>query len=184
MLLHITRPGAPPDARPYLCPPERGKGPASAGRGFCQGKKTYTHPPAKVPRRITIRISIHAPIRGRPCWDAVIRSVSEFQSTPPYGSDHCRFFYFFVCSISIHAPIRGRLLYVLRCNGLGQFQSTPPYGGDEAVKADVDPKEFQSTPPCGGDGHAPHTPLLPLGISIHAPLRGRQRVGAESHVAA
>ena len=82
----------------------------------------------------------------------------EFQSTPPYGSDHCRFFYFFVCSISIHAPIRGRrltmycrclvapisihapirgrLLYVLRCNGLGQFQSTPPYGGDRRPGSD------------------------------------------------
>ena len=49
---------------PILCPPERGKGPASAGRGFCQGKETYTDPPTKAPRRITIRISIHAPIRG------------------------------------------------------------------------------------------------------------------------
>ena len=90
MLLHITRPGAPPDARPYLCPPERGKGPASAGRGFCQGKETYTHPPTKAPRRITIRISIHAPIRGRPYCSKIGAMVWLFQSTPPYGGGDVR----------------------------------------------------------------------------------------------
>lgn len=95
--------------RPYLCPPERGKGPASAGRGFCQSKETYTHPPTKAPRRITIRISLHAPIRGRPGRDILL----------------CLY-----VVISIHAPIRGRLVSLSLVSISRLFQSTPPYGGD------------------------------------------------------
>ena len=122
-----THPGHPKGCVPL----KGGKDPRQRVGGSVQGKETYTHPPAKAPRRITIRISIYAPpCGGRPCWDAVIRSVSEFQSTPPYGSDHCRFFYFFVCSISIHAPIRGRLSAVFLNATMLIFQSTPPCGGD------------------------------------------------------
>ena len=51
-----------------------------------RAKIFYTHPPsAKAPRRITIRISIHAPIRGRPYCSKIGAMVWLFQSTPPYG---------------------------------------------------------------------------------------------------
>ena len=53
-----------------------------------RAKIFYTHPPsAKAPRRITIRISIHAPIRGRPVFPNTLRGNRIFQSTPPYGGD-------------------------------------------------------------------------------------------------
>ena len=53
-----------------------------------RAKIFYTHPPsAKAPRRITIRISIHAPIRGRLDLLTAWPSLTKFQSTPPYGGD-------------------------------------------------------------------------------------------------
>ena len=79
--------------------------------------------------RVT-RISIHAPLRGRPTASATDAKAAAFQSTPPCGGD-CRFSAFsgqepyfnprplagatvvvcipeFGVLISIHAPLRGR----------------------------------------------------------------------------
>ena len=53
------------DARFLFCVPLKGgKDPRQRVGGSVQGKETYTHPPAKAPRWITIRISIYAPLAG------------------------------------------------------------------------------------------------------------------------
>ena len=122
---------------------------------------------------LQIKISIHAPLRGRPpSWAACI-IAPRFQSTPPCGGD---------CG-KIEVTLLARV-----------FQSTPPCGGDpESGKAPPPLWPFQSTPPCGGDvdtsceceSQQNFNPRPLAGathrftrrddayvISIHAPLRG------------
>ncbi len=123
--------------------------------------------------RYRLRISIHAPLRGRLDADFLAVVAKSFQSTPPCGGD----------PLTLVLP-----------SGFLTFQSTPPCGGDawsclnQSQQSDFNPRPlagatgafrgvlvstgFQSTPPCGGDGEWSH---LHDGhsISIHAPLRGR-----------
>ena len=152
--------------------------------------------PRRKDAEAALRISIHAPLRGRPqpfCCD--LHRIL-FQSTPPCGGDGNR-------------P-------GIACYRSG-FQSTPPCGGDLGWPAmiwpimDFNPRPlagattlskdkiyhernfnprplagatkskvlyfprdvFQSTPPCGGDCCRLH-PSVRDAISIHAPLRGRR----------
>ena len=127
-------------------------------------------------------ISIHAPLRGRPLIFL------------PYFCRH---------EISIHAPLRGRQVLVFVCRLVLVFQSTPPCGGDKLRSSDrwcpghFNPRPlagatslrsvpggsrlFQSTPPCGGDQRFQPPARYP-GISIHAPLRGRPRLGQQGRV--
>ena len=98
------------------------------------------------------RISIHAPMRGRPEDRGLCTFEQIFQSTPPCGGDHS---WFGFCvpvvvfqstppcggdpedagnrqgnEISIHAPMRGRLPTRWPPSWACAFQSTPPCGGD------------------------------------------------------
>jgi len=49
---------------PTCVPLKGGKDPRQRVGGSVKAKRPNTHPPTKAPRRITIRISLHAPIRG------------------------------------------------------------------------------------------------------------------------
>ena len=145
-----THPGHPKGCVPL----KGGKDPRQRVGGSVQGKETYTHPPAKAPRRITIRISIYAPpCGGRPCWDAVIRSVSEFQFTPPYGGDRCS------------SGFRRSSLYF---NPRPHTGATRQDGFWRCCRRDFNPR-----PHTGAT--APYVPYYNGNkISIHAPIRGRQ----------
>ena len=103
----------------------------------------------------SVVISIHAPLRGRlNGYDRLLYRIT----------------------ISIHAPLRGRLSRSLVRFSSCAFQSTPPCGGDPGdVKTFLDCPYFNPRPLAGATnfvGVAHHG----LGISIHAPLRGRPRV--------
>ena len=76
--------------------------------------------------------------------------------------------------ISIHAPLRGRPSMDTVPNERALFQSTPPCGGDRpgsrchGWSGYFNPRPLAgATNQVGGDAGA-------LGISIHAPLRGRR----------
>ena len=100
-----------------------------------------------------MRISIHAPLRGRRVVRPPSSVTSPFQSTPPCGGDAIADALLdHVTGISIHAPLRGRRYSRLFC------AFSPG---------------FQSTPPCGGDTDTPWFFRM-MEISIHAPLRGRR----------
>ena len=79
-----------------------------------------------------VRISIHAPLRGRPCIMSLTTTFLSFQSTPPCGGDVRRHVVVgLVVAISIHAPLRGRRpMDTIGAHAYGEFQSTPPCGGD------------------------------------------------------
>ena len=99
-----------------------------------------------------IRISIHAPLRGRPASGRQGSSGTRFQSTPPCGGDYKSSSVLYPMypfqstppcggddgtddhhpapAISIHAPLRGRPAHTFYSEPLLQFQSTPPCGGD------------------------------------------------------
>ena len=100
-----------------------------------------------------VKISIHAPLRGRPGGD-VFGNVSDM--------------------ISIHAPLRGRPGCSCRTWTPQKFQSTPPCGGDRWFAVPRRCLYYFNPRPLAGatvfiDPDAPFT-----AISIHAPLRGRR----------
>ena len=101
---------------------------------------------------VSLNISIHAPLRGRP-----LKMVWDFW----------RF------CISIHAPLRGRQRFEARKVGDLYFNPRPLAGATVASWLQQAKGKFQSTPPCGGD-----ISIFPRHIeqviSIHAPLRGRR----------
>ena len=73
---------------PTGVPLKGGKDPRQRVGGSVQGKETYTHPPAKAPRRITIRISIHAPLRGATPVPPIGKyGCGDFNPRPPCGGD-------------------------------------------------------------------------------------------------
>ena len=75
---------------PTCVPLKGGKDPRQRVGGSVKAKKPIPIHPQKLPRRITIRISIHAPIRGRPYCSKIGAMVWLFQSTPPYGGGDVR----------------------------------------------------------------------------------------------
>ena len=121
-------------------------------------------------------ISIHAPLRGRRRAFPLGFPKTQFQSTPPCGGDARAGGTMWTLTISIHAPLRGRPDPAAIQKKLDVFQSTPPCGGDRfsAIRYYL-LATFQSTPPCGGDYTFTQMNPESLIISIHAPLRGRQR---------
>ena len=120
-------------------------------------------------------ISIHAPLRGRRRCITIPVTKKSFQSTPPCGGDYTRHGFPDDDRISIHAPLRGRPMAAVFSTSGERFQSTPPCGGDGSDLINFQTKSlFQSTPPCGGDPPEPGELEHSL-ISIHAPLRGRQK---------
>ena len=100
-----------------------------------------------------MKISIHAPSRGRLFCPLMIYHRKRFQSTPPHGGDETLFVMIVTMlisihapsrgrlqiddpvqqqrAISIHAPSRGRLINFCILNLQEKFQSTPPHGGDK-----------------------------------------------------
>ena len=101
------------------------------------------------------RISIHAPLRGRPGNFNNPCGFDSFQSTPPCGGDrHPSFSDGFQVLISIHAPLRGR-----------------PCGG----KLEVTEGRISIHAPLRGRPGGACLAFRYIPISIHAPLRGRPR---------
>ena len=76
------------------------------------------------------RISIHAPLRGRPGRLSPSQSLAHFNPRPLAGATHIRRIIREEDAISIHAPLRGRRLTCARKRRPRTFQSTPPCGGD------------------------------------------------------
>ncbi len=99
-----------------------------------------------------LKISIHAPLRGRP-------RISRFLISS---------------MISIHAPLRGRLSYPQSVETASYFNPRPLAGATLKEKDKIEAAIFQSTPPCGGDVAFFDRQQVAI-ISIHAPLRGRHR---------
>ena len=124
---------------------------------------------------LSLRISIHAPLRERLHFFQYRRVLWEFQSTLPYGSDLDVLFLKPCPPISIHAPLRERpiILFLLAnverdfnprsLTGatpkagytvlvLKRFQSTLPHGSDAwSLFNGYVTNEFQSTLPHGSD---------------------------------
>ena len=76
------------------------------------------------------RISIHAPLRGRPYPVLVRADVSQFQSTPPCGGDPVWMFLIRLHWYFNPRPLAGATPSNDQFLGFGLFQSTPPCGGD------------------------------------------------------
>ena len=142
------------------------------------------------------RISIHAPLRGRPrLWLPCARCF-YFNPRPLAGATGREPATMKLALISIHAPLRGR---PASGGGFGdngeKISIHAPLRGRLPDRYEPYTAElFQSTPPCGGDismlfplpGSADFNPRPLAGatlpaepesaenqISIHAPLRGR-----------
>ncbi len=144
-------------------------------------------------------ISIHAPLVGRDKPSPHKRRTSRnfnpraprgarhvaalypgvraiFQSTrPSWGATRFAGALYAPRDISIHAPLVGRDTAICgNKNVTGKFQSTrPSWGATLATWRLVGKSEFQSTRPSWGATNAVPKNALNLGISIHAPLVGR-----------
>ena len=102
---------------------------------------------------------------------------TQFQSTPPCGGDCSGIFSPTDTKISIHAPLRGRLCAVGQVFQHIDFNPRPLAGATfSRCTIPAAAWRFQSTPPCGGDGPL-RFPVFVCCISIHAPLRGRLKLG-------
>ena len=152
-------------------------------------------------RRLDYRrpaISIHAPLRGRPGQLGIAPCKTRFQSTPPCGGDAAlaqipSIWQYFnprplagatlrvreftgAREISIHAPLRGRRGWLWLLDHFCGFQSTPPCGGDALrLPPELQGKDFNPRPLAGATVY-PDLLAEAGSISIHAPLRGRQRL--------
>ena len=121
-------------------------------------------------------VSIHAPARGRASSPPREFRPARFQSTPPRGGEPghppARFYW---QQVSIHAPARGRADTSER--GIFLWRSFNPRPRAGASVTSLLPRSdsvmFQSTPPRGGEQEGPDIRLHGLGVSIHAPARGR-----------
>ena len=98
------------------------------------------------------RISIHAPMRGRPPQAVYDMRDAGFQSTPPCGGDDS-----LDENFARDADFNPRPHAGATCPGRGLTAGS----------------RFQSTPPCGGDIRQANEKAA-IEISIHAPMRGRQ----------
>ena len=145
-------------------------------------------------------ISIHAPLAGRDqMLCAIVSFRLAFQSTrPSRGATHMSSQTTHTVSISIHAPLAGRDLDIAHkltdtinfnpraprgarrratvgWRSILPFQSTRPSRGAtgaELVKLLHEPL-FQSTRPSRGATREPPLTPIRMGLSIHAPLAGR-----------
>ena len=118
------------------------------------------------------RISIHAPLRGRPrLWLPCARCF-YFNPRPLAGATGREPATMKLALISIHAPLRGRPAASYWSRYYHHFNPRPLAGATQQLEALAEGYQFQSTPPCGGDGGFDDH-LLTVEISIHAPLRGR-----------
>ena len=122
------------------------------------------------------KISIHAPLRGRPFFSPSSILPSDFNPRPLAGATSLSMVWLPFTLISIHAPLRGRRGEMRNNNYTDEFQSTPPCGGDwhpgirRRAPYHFNPRPLAGATRCTGQG------LSRDAISIHAPLRGRHRV--------
>ena len=138
---------------PTGVPLKGGKDPRQRVGGSVQGKETYTHPPAKAPRRITIRISIHAPLRGATPVPPIGKyGCGDFNPRPPCGGD----------------PAASRYSFCLR-----HFNPRPLAGATTGVTMTDHAIVISIHAPLRGRHEMTETDLMHEIISIHAPLRGR-----------
>ena len=101
---------------------------------------------------ISIAISIHAPLRERPCCRKTCPPKYRFQSTLPYGSDKPRRKHLVRRRNFNPRSLTGATSAVGQHSYLPKFQSTLPYGSDiSAAELWTQQSVFQSTLPYGSD---------------------------------
>ena len=144
-----------------------------------------------------LAISIHAPLRERPVLAVPVVVPTSFQSTLPYGSDHIIITAILALnnfnprsltgatrsapcstdlgSISIHAPSRERLSRFSCSGNKALFQSTLPYGSDYEYGLLNKPVVISIHAPLRERQRRKYVFLAPILISIHAPSRERLR---------
>ena len=126
--------------------------------------------------RKLFKISIHAPLRGRPDWTGRISGAQNFNPRPLAGATNLHMDNKQERFISIHAPLRGRLSCFWWSRALAIFQSTPPCGGDASPSPGIRKWRYFNPRPLAGATFPPRHPGHRPTISIHAPLRGRPSV--------
>ena len=118
-------------------------------------------------------ISIHAPLRGRLSRSPTDYEQLLFQSTPPCGGDSPRLWASPGASYFNPRPLAGATeMRAMLDADEENFNPRPLAGATGSSHPYSLLPRFQSTPPCGGDQEPRQFALL-VGISIHAPLRGR-----------
>ena len=140
-------------------------------------------------------VSIHAPARGRTGRLVTSLPSRRFNPRPRAGANQCRSAQVTVSRcfnprpragantrtrviiasdiVSIHAPARGRTMALGRIYAEIMFQSTPPRGGERPDSGGlVTGGSFNPRPRAGANvGAIEHH--SPVGVSFHAPARGR-----------
>ena len=121
-------------------------------------------------------ISIHAPLRGRLSRSPTDYEQLLFQSTPPCGGDSPRLWASPGASYFNPRPLAGATeMRAMLDADEENFNPRPLAGATGSSHPYSLLPRFQSTPPCGGDQEPRQFALL-VGISIHAPLRGRLQI--------
>ena len=140
---------------------------------------------ATIPRTSTSDkyvISIHAPLAGRDLMTSPRRSASShFNPRAPCGARPvARGPYHGLYIISIHAPLAGRdVARLAERMDRTYFNPRAPCGArQQAVRYSVSYISFQSTRPLRGATRDLVGCSGRVGISIHAPLAGRDRPGS------
>ena len=130
-------------------------------------------PCTRLPTTPAAAISIHAPLRERRRRQTLKGRVHIFQSTLPCGSDQIKSLERGKTDISIHAPLRERPFSLHTGQHRRIFQSTLPCGSDgnsryhNCCRNHFNPRSLAGAT-------EPFIPNKPISaISIHAPLRER-----------
>ncbi len=145
--------------------------------------------------RTNLRVSIHAPAKGRHCASVETVSASVFQSTPPRRGDlrclnppiHRGCFnprpregatsgdsrFCLNWKVSIHAPAKGRPISAALGEVQWVFQSTPPRRGDPVpISISSQSGCFNPRPREGATNYRFQAGSRQM-VSIHAPAKGR-----------
>ena len=136
---------------------------------------------------IKLKISIHAPTRGAPCFIFLFNSVFAISiHAPTRGATRgWRMKDLSIDIISIHAPTRGATLILFQLfRHIKLFQSTHPRGVrlGRLILPYFLLQYFNPRTHEGCDGRSLYYPKPYLKISIHAPTRGATYLGAEQNI--
>ena len=74
----------------------------------------------------TMIVSIHAPVKGRPCRVMTLPASIRFNPRPREGATLANGFGRYGVAVSIHAPVKGRHSKKNKVTITAAFQSTPP----------------------------------------------------------
>ena len=151
-------------------------------QGLDGGRKISIHAPIRgrpatsAASALAHLISIHAPIRGRRASTATAMRPLRFQSTPPYGGDNSSCICPGISAYFNPRPHTGATFIILTGSKTFLFQSTPPYGGDGGDTGYHARWHYFNPRPHTGATHTLRPPFCRDQISIHAPIRGRRQM--------